>query len=462
MPLTGYGYLDDFLKEIRGQKAAGTKVAEPLSEPGGYQGQSTHPSADAPDNLIKSRTGARAAENTADIKDDRESPMVDDTAEVTADSGTGTPKQDEHQLNIGTEESSTGADPSVEDDYKGTKDDPGTTHPMKADDGQKYAQYKAMPFQKLASHCIDLGNGLLADIATGAQKRAASNGVPVQRAGAGVTQRLGANGAPAGPAIPGVSQEVKLAAEQGYQLAAELGHTENGRAAAGTLIEATVKEAATSAVLLTRFLAQVQKQAADDDAQKGEDHSQGGDSSSGAGDGSGMGGPPAAGGAGGPPVDPGAEPPMPAGGGPPGVPPGLAAALGGGGPAGGPAIDGNSPPGGPMGPGGPGDPGGAGGPVGPGGPQPSPEQALQELAAALMEMGIDPAQLAQVAQQMQAGAGGDTAKAAEAHNLQKAAKAVIEYRKSGKFGFTPAKTAQQEALRGHMRAYVAEALRLAS
>src|SRR4051812_31359768 len=80
---SGYDFLNEFLTELRGEKTAAVKVAKPLSEAGGYQGASSHPSADAEDNLIEARTGSRASENEQDVKNNREKPTVDATSEAT-------------------------------------------------------------------------------------------------------------------------------------------------------------------------------------------------------------------------------------------------------------------------------------------------------------------------------------------------------------------------------------------
>jgi hypothetical protein len=206
--------LDDFLEDIhRMKKEARVKRAEPISEPGGYMGRSTHPSASTDDNLIEGRTGARAAENTRDVKDNREKPSVDATSEAGKPAGEGTPEQDKRQLNIGLESSSTGADPGVEDDYKGTKDDPGTSHPMKADDGQKYAAYRSMPLAKLAGHFAARRDSILAKLAGGQSTE--KQALNIQHANAGSTQRVAAPPAPsvlspapaasgAAPAAPGL------------------------------------------------------------------------------------------------------------------------------------------------------------------------------------------------------------------------------------------------------------------
>ena len=90
--------------------------------------------------------------------------------------------------------------------------------------------------------------------------------------------------------------------------------------------------------------------------------------------------------------------------------------------------------------------GGMGGEMG--GPPPEmggmgDEAALQELAMALMEAGIDPAQLAALAQQQPEAA--------------KMASAVHNHKRSGKFAFTEAKTGSAERkVRDYMKGFVLE------
>ncbi len=154
-------------------------------------------------------------------------------------------------------------------------------------------------------------------------------------------------------------------------------------------------------------------------------------------------------------------------------PPDAAAAMGGGGPppdAGAPPDAGGPPP--EMG-------GGAGGPPGAGGG--GQEQALQELAMALMELGVSPEELAQIAQAM-SGAGGPPGggmmppgaggpppdmgapppgaggppPGSPAEMGAKVASAVKDFQRSGKFRVEAAKTAAQREYRDRMKSYILE------
>ena len=101
------------IKQASARNKGRVKTAEASPpDPGGYQGKSTHPSADAPNSGQPAKEGERSAENTADVKADQGPPSVDSTAPNTVGD------QDKQQLNIGTNQSATGDDPAVEDDYK--------------------------------------------------------------------------------------------------------------------------------------------------------------------------------------------------------------------------------------------------------------------------------------------------------------------------------------------------------
>ena len=78
--------------------------------------------------------GARASEYEADVKKQQGATAVDNTPEMSQEG-----RQDEVQLNLNTNAKATGEDPAAEKDYKGDKDDPGTAHPAKTTDGEKYS-----------------------------------------------------------------------------------------------------------------------------------------------------------------------------------------------------------------------------------------------------------------------------------------------------------------------------------
>ncbi|MDD5658170.1 MAG: hypothetical protein PHF00_13045 [Elusimicrobia bacterium] len=132
--------IDAFLTEVA---SARRKTAEANTEAGGYQGNSTHPSTQVEDRTDDAQEGSRSQENTSDVKDQEGAISVDSTS-TSINQG-----QDEAQMNLGTQQSATGEDPSVEtESAKGGKEDGGTrdgktTHPARTDndslDGGKYA-----------------------------------------------------------------------------------------------------------------------------------------------------------------------------------------------------------------------------------------------------------------------------------------------------------------------------------
>jgi hypothetical protein len=97
----------------------------------------------------------------------------------------------------------------------------------------------------------------------------------------------------------------------------------------------------------------------------------------------------------------------------------------------------------------------------------SPEEAVHQALAAMIEMGVSPQEIAAIAQSLAGGheapagagpvPGGD--KMAYATLLAKVAKATDRHRRSGQFAYGPPKTAAEAALRTQMRGFVAEALK---
>jgi hypothetical protein len=443
------------------------------SDPGGYQGPTSHPVKNVDNSAQEASEGARSTENTSDVKADNPGASVDATSEATP----GQDEQDQQQFNIGTQQSATGEDPSVEDDYKGGKDDPGTSHPAKTDnnalDGQKYA---SATFKEAHTKSTDLANQILADLANGfgeqLQVKQAEGGEGGAMKGHGDSdpntetptsnpsteqdmkpvggdasgehvQPGGGEGKPReGEAQGEPSQEPtmaqKIAAAQqavsgggqgqpgeqadqiaaGYELAAALGiNKEAAAVGVQNCIQQTIKDAQFDADLFgsyyATFMDRMQKEAMGGDEETGEDHSAPGDDASGEGAGGGEGD--------------------------------LGAMLGGGGPEMG---------GDPMG----GLPGG----------EPSEEEAIAELAAALEELGIPLEALAGEGEMGGAppmggpelGAGGPPPGmevAAAAQERVKLAQAVQTFKRSGQYQMgKAASTQRQRALRDIMKSHVIE------
>ena len=139
--------IDEFLSSVGhgSQKTAGAEGV----------GQSSHPSAAASlDGGLRPATeGARSAENEKDNKE--EQPLGAENAAEGSPGG-----QESTNSNIGMHQAATGDDPAVEQDFKTTKDDPGTDHPAKA--GKE--KYAAASYNELLKVAAELGSQVCADV----------------------------------------------------------------------------------------------------------------------------------------------------------------------------------------------------------------------------------------------------------------------------------------------------------
>lgn len=409
-------------------KTAGEKAsAGPVpSDPGGYQGASSHPSVSVENDVQAAGTGARASEYEADIKDQQGALAVDNAPEMSQEG-----RQDDVQLNIGTNAAATGDDPAAEKDYKGDKDDPGTAHPAKTNDGEKYS---SASFKEAQVKCAELGNDILADLANfGASKLEAPAAKEAELHGDQHKLDKDNDGKIEGSDLAALrnddddssddddddddekeaaeKKETAAAAEEkeaayaaGYELAQKLGvEKQAAEAAVQQVCANTLVEADQMADLLIGFM----KSSNDmlDDAAGGEDHSAESDIDSGASDAPDM---PAAA------DDAAAEELM-----------GAPEAAG----------------------------------------EPSDEEAMQELAMALEELGIPPeALLAEVA------GGGDAAapapeemmaaeaapKMAAADDLSTIGRAVVNFKRAGKFQVKEARTKRSRELRDMWKQHLLE------
>lgn len=401
------------------QKTAKAKSASEMEtsgqgtkDPGGYTGASSHPSARNASNTQSAPMGARAKENEADNKEDRGPASVDS---VSPSSGG---DQDDKQIHVGMNPSSTGEDPSVEDDYKSDKEDGTTAHPADAEDvGEKYSSWK---LDRLCKTAESLQNNILANITMGFGFEDVAK-QPVRKTAAANSKaqnnRSNSSSAPSNETV-----------QQGYELAALMGLTKQAADENVSLFLAgMMKEAAEDADSVGAFLAGYVQKLAEEEAaelQGGEDHG-------------------SLGGAGG-----GEE-----------LPPELLAAMQGGG-GGAPGGEGGGVPGGGLG-----EPGGEGG---------SEEDDMQQLAMALMEAGIPPEKLPELVAAAQGasgegdggglppggdamlGGGGGAEPPSPAEMGAKIASAVTSYKRSGKFRFSEAKTAAQRRKRDAMKNYILE------
>jgi hypothetical protein len=172
------GDIQSFLKKVGASQAADdtNKEAEALNEHGGYEGSTTHPVKDVDDGTQEATTGARASENEKDNREEQGSAGVDSTPEASPG------QQDGYQLNINMTESATGEDASTEDDFKGDKDDPGTTAKATTEDGEKYGEDTSMADLLKASAAMgDQLCTLLTKKATGEQTEAPAAGQPQEK-----------------------------------------------------------------------------------------------------------------------------------------------------------------------------------------------------------------------------------------------------------------------------------------
>lgn len=218
------GTIDNLLATLPG---GGVKTAAPLSEPGGYTGPSTHPSAKVDDRLEVATEGARGRENEEDNKEDQpigvdNTPIPDPMAKV----------QEGVEPQTGLRESETGGDPAIETaSAKSDKDDPGSTHPARTDNdslnGGKYAE-DLKSLRDLLAQVKTAGDELCADMTVAADngKTAAPLAAPATTAPAAGAPAVAPVAAPAAApmAAPAGAPAQKIAepaaaAQAGYELA---------------------------------------------------------------------------------------------------------------------------------------------------------------------------------------------------------------------------------------------------
>jgi hypothetical protein len=424
-----FAQLNALAEEIShtGVKSAAEKKAEggpTPADPGTYTGASSHPTAHVDNNVQKAETGARASEYEADIKKQQGALAVDNTPELPYEG-----RQDEVQQNIGTNVAATGEDPAAEHDYKGDKDDPGTSHPAKANDGEKYS---SVTFKEAMTRAASLGNDILATLLNASTEKAAEMPafLKAKKEESAKSKSHGAlkgdqhkldvdnDGKIEGSDLSALREGKEAAFKAGYELAAALGMSKEAAEASVREVAAnTLREADEMADLFIGFLTS-KAAAADmgDEAAEGEDHSAPGDDESGANPAGEMGGEAA----------------------------GLEGMMGGEEAA-------------PMGAEG----------------APSEDEAVQELAMALEELGIPPEALLS-ALQGEGGAGGPEAamaagpeagmaagpemapKMASVNDLNAIGSAVINFKRSGKFQVKEARTKRSRQLRDIMKQHVLE------
>jgi len=155
-----FDQLRDFLSEVENEKRASVrKRAEANTETTAQGGPTSHPSKDEDDGTTPATDGARSKENTGDVKKMIPTGGVDAASDDT-------PSQEDQQYDVGIGSTSTGEDPSNEDNYKSEKEDPGTTHPATTD-GEKYSSLHFGQLRKLAAY---KANDILSDIVKRAEE----------------------------------------------------------------------------------------------------------------------------------------------------------------------------------------------------------------------------------------------------------------------------------------------------
>lgn len=279
---TSNDLIRQFLKTAQAseaQKSAALNKSA-LGDPGGYEGESTHPSAKGDDGTEPAREGARGAENTADVKRDEGAAAVDNTPEKKPTTGT---MGEANAIGIGIDQSATGEDPKTEDNYEGGGHSDGqfegdTSHPARTDnsslDGEKYAE---MPIEKLAQLMQEQGNALLASLSTAAFDT-------LNRAKKAEAEQRATPAAPAASPAPAADLDKEAAAQAGYELAQLVYEGMDKTAEQAVLlqsVEDTIKIAHARGDAVAQFL----WAAAEEEERKQADDATGGEGPSGSGSG---------------------------------------------------------------------------------------------------------------------------------------------------------------------------------
>jgi hypothetical protein len=264
--------LRSFLAEVETQqvKAASAKKAEANTEAGSYEGGTSHPVKAVDDQTSDASEGERSSENSADVKGQVPAGGVDSH-------NAKPPEQEGQQFDVGLKSTSTGEDPSHEDDYKGTKDDPGTSHPAKTEDGEKYS---SMNFSQLKKLTEKKANAILATVAVELKKQAELTGQQHKLdvdgdkkiEGSDLAKLRKGQTAHKTPAAPKMDE--KKAAAVGYDQAVQAGTPSQEdvasffKSASENLIRGALSAASATGQYLTAFNQQLLTKA----AEEGEEH----------------------------------------------------------------------------------------------------------------------------------------------------------------------------------------------
>jgi hypothetical protein len=168
-----FDHIGSIVDQVQGEKTAAVQEKQGMEDPGGADGPSSHPSTKPDEDEQAPAEGAQSASNTEIVKKDVPE-SVDSQPDATPSN---VPKEEDTQLGQGVDTAKpVGEDPSTERDYKGKPegdkkqgDMGGTTHPADGQYGEKYSAEKVASCtdDELDTMAAELGNELAADIANG-------------------------------------------------------------------------------------------------------------------------------------------------------------------------------------------------------------------------------------------------------------------------------------------------------
>lgn len=231
-------------ENAKGARRSIDDLLKVLEKTSATQGATSHPSKSVDDGTHDVSLGAHGNDDNATLKEQEALGVAKATPNTAG-------QQTDAQTNMGIQAKPTGEDPSVEDDYKDTKDDPGSTMPARTDNsslnGSKYAGVRDS-FTKAAA---DL-TALLVQELNGSQGNAAA---PVKEAAAAAPATTETKEAAAGRTLAEVviggelseqekqaadaiaMQEITLVVKQASQMANDLadyyrGHQKSAEEAA--------------------------------------------------------------------------------------------------------------------------------------------------------------------------------------------------------------------------------------
>ena len=188
--------IEQFVSQVGGDTTKQAAVDQGShTEPGGYDGQTSHQSKNVQDDTEEARTGEQAADNEKEVKDDHGQASVNAGNEsknaMEGNSQAHNPStQANQQYQIGTNVQSTGQDPSSEtESTKPGKEDSqyegSSTHPARTDndqiDGHKWA--KEASLDQLVQRMQKLGNEICSELSQSGDGQTPEKGAQKQAEG---------------------------------------------------------------------------------------------------------------------------------------------------------------------------------------------------------------------------------------------------------------------------------------